>query len=182
MRRLLVILMFIAFGVACCPGNGAATDTFFRSVGVKFGQSATATENYFHQYEVSAVGRLPWELRAPCGWGIVTLIDLSAGALRGEGETGFIGSAGPALSFGKKGFPLEIDAGVSAAVISRDSFGNRDLNGNLQFISHVGVDWRFGRKFGIGYRFQHLSNAGLYGGPNPGLNMHLLGLNWYFGE
>ena len=180
MRTLRLLLL-----VACCiygaPELSTAAETFhLRSIGARAGLSATATENYFHQYEAYAVCGLPWEWRTQSGWGVAPQLDLTAGLLRGEGRSAFIGSAGPGFNFGKKGFPLELDLGVSAAALSRDRFGNKDYNGTLQFISHAGLDFRLGSRLGLGYRFQHMSNAGLNGSANPGLNMHLLGLSWYF--
>ena len=175
------LLSLLAFCACCHPGYCAA-ETFLRSVGVRAGQSATATENYFHQYEATAVCQLPWELRTRSGWGVATQLDAAAGTLRGEGHGGFIGSAGPGFNLGRNGFPVEMDFGVSAAVLSRDSFGNRDFNGKVQFISHIGIDFRLGEKVGLGYRFQHMSNAGMNGGANPGLNMHMLEVNWYFDQ
>lgn len=177
--RVVLFFLFVSF---CCSGHSFAADTYLRSVGVNLGLSATGTENYFHQYQVSAVYQLPWQWRAASGWGVATQLDLMAGILSGEGKSGVIGAAGPAFSFGKAGFPLEIDLGVSPTLLSRSKFGNRDYNGPLQFTTHFGVDWRLCRTFGVEYRFQHMSNASIYGGSNPGLNLHLLGANWYFGK
>jgi hypothetical protein len=180
MRTVLLSVLFIACCAICHPARSNAEQTSLRSIGVRGGVSAISTDKFFHQYEAFAVCKLPWELRSGSGFGVASLLDVSAGALRGEGHTGFIGSAGPAFSLGKTGFPLEMDIGVSAAALSRDTFGNRDFYGNVQFISHVGVNLRFTRQIGCGYRLQHMSNAGLNSGGNPGLNMHLLELNWYF--
>jgi hypothetical protein len=177
-RLLLPVLVCLAYS----PATSNAADAMFRSVGLKYGISATATENYFHEYAAAAVYQLPWEVRSNSGWGMSTLVDMSAGSLRGEHQAGFLGSAGPAFGFGKKGFPVEMDAGVSAAYLGHPHYGGRDLNGHIQFITHVGFDFRFGDRFGVEYRFQHLSNAGINGDVNPGLNLHVLGLNWYFAQ
>jgi len=168
--------------LACYPAHGNAADAMFRSVGLKYGISATATDHYFHEYAAAAVYQFPFELRSNSGWGMNTLLDMQAGNLRGEGDSGFIGSAGPSFSFNKKGFPLEMDLGTSVAFLSHSHFGDRDLNGRLQFSSHIGVDLRLGERYGIEYRFQHISNAHINGNVNPGLNMHIVGLNWYFAQ
>ncbi len=174
------MLLLVAFCISCYPGLSAAAETMLRSVGIRAGLSATATEHYFHQYEAAAVFQLPWEWRARSGWGMSTELDVAAGLLRGEKVSGFVGSAGPAFSFGKPGFPLEMDIGISPTYLSRDRFDGKDFHGSLQFASHFGLDLRLGPRVGLEYRFQHMSNAGMNGGANPGLNMHLLGLNWYF--
>ena len=82
----------------------------------------------------------------------------------------------------KTGFPLELDLDISAACLSRDTFGNRDYHGRLQFISHAGIDFRVTRRLALAYRFQHMSNGGLNGSQNPGMNMHMCGLNWYLAQ
>jgi hypothetical protein len=174
------LLCLLIFGVSCFPPDCRAADIGVRSIGARIGISATELDNFFHQYEGSVVLQLPWELRNHAGWGVSTQLDMLAGVLHDEGHSGFIGAVGPAFRFGKQGFPVEMDLGFSPAFISRDTFGNRDYNGTLQFISHVGIDFRLGSKLGVGYRLQHMSNGSLNGGPNPGLNMHLLELNWYF--
>jgi lipid A 3-O-deacylase len=58
---------------------------------------------------------------------------------------------------------------------------DRDLASNYHFGSHVGVGLRFGKQneFDIGYRLQHLSNAGLKQ-PNEGINFNLLHLRYSY--
>ena len=63
--------------------------------------------------------------------------------------------------------------------LSRDEFGSKDLGGNFQFTSHAGLNWDFAEHFRVGYRFQHMSNAGLRE-PNPGLNLHLFAVSYLF--
>ena len=182
MRTFLVSLLFVVCFITGHPRHGHAEPIAVRSVGVRGGVSTLPTDKFFHQYEAFTVVKLPWELRSSSGFGVATLLDATAGVLLGEGRSGLIASAGPAVTLGKTGFPLEMDIGISAAGLSRDTFGNRDFDGNLQFISHVGINFRFTRHVGCGYRLQHMSNAGLNGSSNPGLNMHLLELDWYFGR
>ena len=38
-----------------------------------------------------------------------------------------------------------------------------DFGGPLQFILDVGVNYRVYERFGLGYRYQHWSDAGIYG-------------------
>ena len=49
----------------------------------------------------------------------------------------------------------------------------------FQFTSHAGLNWEIGGQFGVGYRYQHLSNAHL-SNHNPGLNLHGLVLSYRF--
>jgi hypothetical protein len=51
----------------------------------------------------------------------------------------------------------------------------------FQFGSHIGLGYRFGakRSYEIGYRFQHISNAGIKK-PNPGINFHQVRVQYHF--
>lgn len=57
----------------------------------------------------------------------------------------------------------------------------RDMGGELQFRSHVGIGWYLDRerRFAVAYRVQHTSNARLET-PNPGLDMHVISLSAAF--
>ena len=178
--RPLKYLLLIALGLSVCPDLLPAAEGHFGPVGVRGGFAVDAKDRGAEQYEAFATYTLPWELRSRAGWGISTKVGLTAGALKSQGNFGFIGSIGPSFGLGNPAFPVEIDLGISGAVLSRDRFGTRDYNGNEQFVSHVEISYRVLRNFGLAYRFQHMSNAGFNGSPNPGLNMHLFGANWYF--
>jgi lipid A 3-O-deacylase len=58
---------------------------------------------------------------------------------------------------------------------------SRDLGSNYHFGNHAGLGLRFGAKneFDVGYRVQHLSNAGLRQ-PNRGIDFHLLHLRYSY--
>ena len=176
-----LLLLLVTFCLACHPVQLAAAETALRSVGVRGGFSEPAHDD-LRQYDALAVFRLPWELRSRSGWGVSTQAGLSAGMLSGRGEQGFIGTLGPAFGLGRPGFPLELDFGVSLAILSRDTFGSQDYNGISQFVSHAGLRLRLDKKIGLAYRFQHMSNAGFNGERNPGLNLHMFGIDWYFAD
>jgi lipid A 3-O-deacylase len=73
------------------------------------------------------------------------------------------------------------EAGIGAHLLSRSHIGDKRLSTNFQFGSHAGLGYRFGTKaqFDVGYRFQHLSNAGIRR-PNPGINFHQVRLVYRF--
>jgi lipid A 3-O-deacylase len=70
------------------------------------------------------------------------------------------------------GFHLLSETSVSA---------QRQFGSSFQFSDHIGAGFRFGDKgrYDIGYRYQHLSNAGLKE-PNDGINFHILRLQYRF--
>lgn len=173
---LLLTLLFLGL----CHTSPALAEGGWGPFGIRGGFAADAKDSNTTQYEAFGEYELPWSLRSKGGWGISTYLALTAGVLKSQGEYGLIGSLGPSFSLGNpQVFPLELDLGISVALLSRERFGTRDYNGIEQFISHGGLIYHINRHLGLSYRYQHMSNAGFNGSPNPGLNMHLFGINWY---
>ena len=75
-----------------------------------------------------------------------------------------------------------IEAGIGFHFISKTSINHeRQLSTRFQFGDHIGVGLRFGPEhaYDLGYRFQHLSNAGIKE-PNNGINFHQVRLQYHF--
>jgi hypothetical protein len=74
-----------------------------------------------------------------------------------------------------------VEAGIGLHLLSHTSIGDKQMSTAVQFGNHIGVGYRFGarRSYEIGYRFQHLSNAGIKK-PNPGINFHQLRAQYHF--
>jgi hypothetical protein len=72
-----------------------------------------------------------------------------------------------------------LDGGISAALLSEHQFGRENFGGPIQFVSHVGISFKLSANLGLGYRFQHMSNASIYN-RNPGLELHMLELSYFF--
>lgn len=157
--------------------NGA--DWHWESVGVRHGISATSFNNHFQQSEGFARLDLPWRWDFAQHWRVQTRLDASAGWLGGQGDDGFVGTLGPSLAIKHENFPIAFETGSSATLLSREHFGNTDFGVPFQFTSFVGLSADIGKRWGAGYRFQHMSNAGL-GSDNPGLNMHMFSVRYRF--
>ena len=140
-------------------------------LGFRAGINDDRNEEQFTKYEVFVNCTLPWVWRSKWGWILVPKIDLTAAALHAAGTTGFLGSLGPALVVTKQGWRVMVELGISPAYLSQDIYGQEDLSGHIQFLTHGGVIVRNLKNLGIGYAFQHISNADIQQ-PNPGLNMH----------
>ncbi|HLP78440.1 MAG TPA: acyloxyacyl hydrolase [Candidatus Paceibacterota bacterium] len=154
-------------------------DWSFESAGVRAGTSINNRSDTFRQVEAVADLNTPWNWQLGSDWRIAAHAEFSAGWLHGEGEEAAIGTAGPVASLSWKDFPVTLDAGSSPTLLSKYRFGPKDYGLPFQFTTHIGVNWKFADHFSAGYRYQHMSNAGL-GSPNPGLNLHMLGLNYHF--
>ena len=75
-----------------------------------------------------------------------------------------------------------LEAGIGFHLLSATSVSTeRNFGSSFQFSDHLGAGLRFGDKgrYDIGYRYQHLSNAGIKD-PNQGINFHQLRLQYHF--
>jgi hypothetical protein len=171
----LILLLLSIF----TPQLGSANETDWIAIGLRAGVSTPDSEEDFEQYEVFATYGLPWKFELTPGWFLSTRVNLSAGALRGAGDTGFIGSVGPSITLSMVQDRILLDGGISAALLSEHTFGQEDFGGPIQCISHAGISFNLSDNLGMGYRFQHMSNASIYN-RNPGLELHMFELRYLF--
>lgn len=174
--------LLLAAAAAAAPETTATTapEKTWQSVGVRSGFSTRDfPHDPFHQSELFSIWNLPRTWRLCTDWSVKPRLELTAGCLSGKKEEGFVGTLGPELAFKYDKLPIILDGGISPTVLSQDVFGYRDFGILVQFTSHVGLDWEFGSHWKLGYRFQHMSNAGI-ASHNPGLNLHLFGLGYRF--
>ncbi|MDR3581468.1 MAG: acyloxyacyl hydrolase [Oryzomonas sp.] len=165
------------------PLTGTAAEGGWQEVGGRFGVQAGPKHEYFHLYEAFAVYELPWDWRLSSGWGLAPQLETSAGALVGGNETGFIGSLGTGLAFNKPGNGIALEAGGNLNLLDRRQFGRQDFGSILMWGAYMGVSYRFTSRLGVGYRLQHLSNNRILytsNTPNPGVDMHMIGVSWHF--
>jgi hypothetical protein len=174
-RLILVVLGMLTASQCSLHAEGLKWD----SAGMRGAFSGSSFDDPFHQVELYANMALPWRAESKSGCYVQTRLDLAAGWLHGRGEDGFVGSAGPGFSFGKKGFPIIFDLGTAPTVLSRDRFDTTDFGVPIQFTTHAGFLFEIGARAVIGYRFQHMSNAHI-DDHNPGLDLHSIGLGYRF--
>jgi hypothetical protein len=147
-------------------------------VGFRSSFHATEEREDLEQYELFASHGLPWSCELPADWRLSTKVEVTAGALTGGGETGLVTSLGPSLVLSSPCGRASLEGGSSAAFLSRDKFGEQDFGVRFQFISHASLKFKLTPKLGIGYRYQHMSNANI-SGQNPGLDLHMLELSFH---
>lgn len=134
----------------------------------------------FHEYDAVASIRLPWERYYPSGWGVGTRLLASAGVLQGAEKTAFVFSLIPVLAFGSQDGRFVFDLGAGAALLTRHAFGRQDYGGHVQFALTVGVGVPLYGRLGVGYRFLHYSDAGIYGNNTIGADFHMVELIYRF--
>lgn len=155
------------------PFMASAADAPWR-VGVATGYGVgSSIERDFRQGDVIASYRLArfdgqgdtWR------WDIHAL--LGAGFVRDRDTTSFTAGLGPGVDLLHIPSRLRLHGGSRATYLESPEFPSRDLGGEIQFISHIGISYEGWSRLAMGIRLQHLSNAGRVN-PNPGLNTLLV--------
>jgi hypothetical protein len=182
MPRVKILLLMLLIFVNVTPALCASVEGGWNEVGIRTGFQADTRHEYFRQHEAYAVYGLPWEWRTSSGWGLAPQANVSAGALQGDKETAFIGSVGTGIAFNKPDNGISMDLGINADLLDRRQIGNQDFGSILLFGAYLGLSYRFDCGLKIGYRIQHLSNGHIFYNhvPNPGLDMHLVGVSWNY--
>lgn len=134
----------------------------------------------FYEYDAVASVGLPWERYSESGWGAGTRLMVGAGALRGAGETALVVSLIPVLAIGSQDGRFTFDMGIGAALFSEHHFGTQDFGGPLQFALTVGLGVPLYERLGMGYRFLHYSDAGIYGPHTTGADLHMIEFTYRF--
>jgi hypothetical protein len=134
----------------------------------------------FREYDVAANFRLPWAWYSQSGWGAGIRLMPSAGAVYGAGKTALVVSLIPIVALGSQDGRFTLDMGAGGALLSRHRFGTQDYGGYFQFALTAGVGVPLFKQLGVGYRFLHYSDAGIYGPHNTGADLHMLELTYRF--
>jgi hypothetical protein len=134
----------------------------------------------FREYDVAANFRLPWAWYSQSGWGAGIRLMASAGALYGGGETALVVYLIPLIALGSQDGRFTLDMGAGGALLSRHHFGTQDTGGYFQFALTAGVGVPLFKRLGVGYRFLHYSDAGIYGLQSTGIDLHMLELTYRF--
>lgn len=171
-KRLLIVVLLLLLPATCWS---LATTMEF---GVRGGVDDASLKEHYSAVEVYCLRNLPWQKEIAPGVRVYTRLDLGAAYLDGDAKDGGWISAGGDIVFSLLDGAFELEAGWRPAWLLEHEYGHDNFGGGFQFISHAGATVNMGRTT-VNYRFQHISNAGLYD-ENPGLQMHMLGLGVRF--
>jgi hypothetical protein len=170
-----VALLWALFSAAI---NGRSDGFSFNSAGTRFGVGSNESAKEFYLSEAFTDINLPWSWQGK-RLRVESRLDVGVGWLGERHVNAVIGEAGPLLVLSYKQFPVTLAMGSNPTGLSRSDFDAKDLGIQFQFTTHIDVNWDFAEHFRAGYRYQHISNAGL-DSRNPGLNMHVFGLSYLF--
>jgi hypothetical protein len=169
-------LAFLALVTTC---EAVAADFSVESAGGRFSFSERDPGHGFRAAEAFVNCNLPGQWELGNQFLVKSRIDFTAGWLGRDGQGAVTGSAGPAFAFRYNGLPLWLETGSSPTLISRHDFGDLHLGGAYQFTTHVGLAWDITPRWRVEYRFEHISNAGIYK-QNPGVNLHAFAFGYQF--
>jgi hypothetical protein len=148
------------------------------SVGIRAGENLGGIppeeRHKFNQYDVFGTFGLPGSWEWPRGWAGRYLWFASAGMLQGGGENGFITTTGPEVEFTRRDWNISLEFGTGLAFISDRQFGDQEFGGHVQIVAQGGISYHFPGNIVGGWRFQHFSDAGLYGSNNRGVDLHFI--------
>lgn len=178
-------LWLILLGGLLAPVLGHADDLELLSYSLRARFSETTllgkeAPEAFDEYDLSANFELPWQYQSASGWRLGTRLMASAGGLHGAGETALATSLVPQIVLSSEDGRFSIDLGLGGALLSRHRFGTQDFGGPFQFALTLGIGVPLYKNLGLGYRFQHYSDAGLNGPDTIGVDLHMIEFSYWY--
>lgn len=180
----LTLAMTLSLGVLD-PPLGHAQDPGLLTLGPRIGVGGDSPlgeeqKENFEQFDIAATFVLPWGWHGKSGWGLETRFIASAGELRAAGISGFMGTLVPDLAVSAFNGGVTIDVGLGAGFFGRHKYGVQNFGGPVQIIATTGIGFLLHQTFFAGYRFQHFSDATVYGSDSLGADMHLTEVSYLF--
>jgi Lipid A 3-O-deacylase (PagL) len=169
------IICFALFTYLIAVSAGA--QDFF--AGLRGGTSFDIARGHFYEAEAFAGWKTPWRWDFYSHWNLRPGADVSVGWLASQDSDSFVGALAPQAEIRYGNFPVSLEGGAGPALLSHSYIGQRNFGDRVQFISHIGLEWDISKRFTLGARLQHMSNAGL-ATPNPGLNIEMLSVRFNF--
>jgi hypothetical protein len=177
------LVLALAFVVTPCVAPAYALEMLSVGAQGRIGEGRVLGETSpesFHEYDVITGWRMPWEYPVPYGLSIGPRLFASLGVFEGPDKTAAVASVIPVLALGTLNRRITVDAGAGLAVLSAHRYGQQDFGGYVQFALTVGAEVPLYKRMGVGYRFMHYSDAGLYSDHTVGADLHMLGLIYHF--
>jgi lipid A 3-O-deacylase len=169
----------LAMGMLCLAPTCQAGDFKLGAAGFRYGIGGNSSSADFNEGELFADWNLPWRWDLGHDVWLQMRLDSSVGWLGDPAKTGAIVTAGPGIRLGCEHFPLSLEAGSNPTILGEEHFAGKDFGSAIQFTTYCGVSLDLGAHVRLGYRYQHMSNAGL-GDNNPGLNLNMFSLSFVF--
>lgn len=149
------------------------------SSGARYAVGASSSAWDFQQAEIFTDLDLPWHWDLGHDFKLQSRLDISAGWLGNRWANGTVLGFGPLLSLSHEHFPVELVSGTGPTFLVHPDYGAKNFGDPVQFTTYLGFEWNVSDHWRLGYRIQHMSNAGM-SEHNPGLNMNMFSLSYRF--
>ncbi|KAF0102891.1 MAG: hypothetical protein FD187_746 [bacterium] len=176
MSKLALSALTLALGLSVAPSAFALNGS---SIELGTGDSSTDM--------ISVALRWNWDKRWMLGrsWNLTGFWETSLGYWDGDGQGAKnlwdVGIT-PVFRLSPNLSRFFLEAGIGVHLLSEKKINDkREFGSHFSFGDHIGFGWLLGEKdrYELGYRFQHLSNAGL-SDPNDGINFHQIRLGYNY--
>jgi|GEM_PF-6962771 len=97
--------------------------------------------------------------------------ETALGVVHDKTNSSLLFSMGPTLRLINFENIVSVSTGLKPSLMTNHIFNDFDLGGTFNFKSHIALTISPNKQINLGYRFEHISNAGLYE-KNPGVNFH----------
>lgn len=177
-----LLIAFMSPVTPCRAENTAKIPLELIAIGARYGTNVvTDKAGALDRVDVFWSWRSPFAWEFTPGWDVSARMNASLGLLHGQDETGGVGTLVPTLAIGDTDNFFAFELGVGAAMFTKWEFGDvEDFGGPLQFILDAGFNFRVYKRFGLGYRFQHWSDASIHGNDNRGVEMHMFEFSYRY--
>jgi len=175
-----IVVRAVVMVLVCnVPSTGFAGEIRLLTLRLRAGFSGSSPigeeqHQHFQQDDAAANFALPWSWYAESGWGLGTRLLVTAGALRSAGDTAFITTFVPGIALGDARGRMSLEIGGGGALLSQYRFARQDMGGPFQFVWDTALRLGITRSLGVGYCFQHLSDATIYGSGSRGFDLHMV--------
>lgn len=173
-------VLFLILCLALGPVATSAASSHLMEIGVR-GGATDGRHNLDEDYvaaEIYLLKRLPWSISFGESATLATRLDAGLTYLEARDDEGCMLAAGAELVLGLWEDSIEVEVGFRPTWMPNNEYGKDDFGGWLQFTSHAGLALHW-QPMVLNYRIQHTSNGSIFD-PNPGLNLHMLGLGYRF--
>ncbi|NIP31072.1 MAG: hypothetical protein GTN59_11070 [Candidatus Dadabacteria bacterium] len=161
------------------PNSFSLDDEDEYGLGIRYGHSFYLEPHENDSVELFLLKFLPWTIFKNNNWKTKPFISLSAGGIKQGDDYAFLGTISANLAINTPIEKLTLDGGGGLAYLSQDKVGSHNFGGPLQLNFNLGVTLnKIFKNINLGYRFFHISDAGIHDG--HGMNRNLIELTYMF--
>lgn len=171
--------LFITFLFFFIPSFANAQSPEKNDIGFRFGWSFFLEDNDFETFEIYYLRDLPWIFYINDSLYLNMNVNVSGGLLKQDNDKDYFSTFSSNMVLNAFNSRLSADIGGGFALVSDDFVGDHKFGGPFQFNFNFGLTLhRIFKNFGIGYRWYHFSDAGIFDG--RGLNRNIIEIMYEF--